>query len=660
MDDAYENRFACGEGVLLRRHVAELEHANKEFQERLTALERERDDLRAELTQAMSGREQMFRATLDAITETVAVVDRSGVIQAVNRTAADRLGCSKEELVGRDGRDPSCGLVPADVRNTRFICLDGVVRTGEPMRVVDARGGMTFDQTYYPVFDESGQVTRVVVFARDITEQKAAQQKVKGLQQQIEFILGAAKMGLDIIDRDFNLRYVDPSWQQVYGSYEGRKCYEYFMGADKMCPRCAIPRALETGRRIVSDEVLVKEGNRPIRVTTIPFQTDDGEWLVAEVNADLSDRRELERDLMESEEKYRTVVENAGEAIAIVDEHGTFLFMNSTAARALGGMPSDFKGKTMWELFPKDIADRQAGAVRKVIHTASGVNAVVMSPVQGELRWYNTTIQPLRDSAGTVTAGLVIARDVHALRTAQQELDAYREKMMRAEQLASLGMLSATYAHELSQPLTVIRLSLQNAMKGLEETGCPAAVLDDLSDGLAEIANLSGIIGSFRSFSRQTSERPVTEVVLSATAGQVMRLLEESAKKRRLTLRLERLDDLPPVHACEKDIGQLFFSLTQNAIQAADGLMDRHFEIAGVCRDGMVELRFADTCGGIHPDHVDRIFDPFFTTKPAGEGTGLGLCIAQRVVSQAGGRIRVDNRFGEGTTFIVTLPFEGR
>jgi two-component system C4-dicarboxylate transport sensor histidine kinase DctB len=333
--------------------------------------------------------------------------------------------------------------------------------------------------------------------------------------------------------------------------------------------------------------------------------------------------------------------------------------MNGTAGRALGGKPCDFTGKTMWELFPREIADRQAAAVQKVIRTRTRAASMALSCVGGQWRWYGTTIEPLRDGENRVTAGLLIARDVHDLQTAQKELEAYREKTMRAEQLASLGTLSATFAHELTQPLTVVRLSLQNAMKDLEGLHPPATVLEDLNDGLAEIANIAALIERFRGFARKTSDKTIAPVGLSAAASRVQRLLEESAKKAGVTLEPPELADLPPIYANERDIEQVFFSLTQNAIQAAGGPGTRHFRIRGTHRDGQVELRFTDDCGGIAPEHLEHIFEPFFTTKPAGEGTGLGLCIVQRVVSQVGGRIQVESRFGRGTTFVVTLPAEG-
>jgi len=75
-------------------------------------------------------------------------------------------------------------------------------------------------------------------------------------------------------------------------------------------------------------------------------------------------------------------------------------------------------------------------------------------------------------------------------------------------------------------------------------------------------------------------------------------------------------------------------------------------------KDEQIELRISDDCGGISPENIDKIFEPFFTTKPRGQGTGLGLCIVQDVVSRIGGRIRIESKFGKGTTFTICLPIE--
>jgi PAS domain-containing protein len=140
----------------------------------------------------------------------------------------------------------------------------------------------------------------ILLAIEDITKTKEKEIEVLALKKQIEFILGATKTGLDIIDSDYNIRYIDPEWAKVYGDPTGKKCYEYFMETNKLCPGCGLAKALETKKTVVKEENLAKEGNRPIQVTSIPYQNEHGEWLVAEVNVDITERKKLEEDLRNS------------------------------------------------------------------------------------------------------------------------------------------------------------------------------------------------------------------------------------------------------------------------------------------------------------------------------------------------------------------------
>ncbi len=161
----------------------------------------------------------------------------------------------------------------------------------------------------YPTVDPgSGKVTSILGTVKDITERKLAEEKIRETQQQLEFILDVTKTGIDIIDNEFNVVYVDPGWQKVYGNPKGKKCYDYFMDQDRVCPTCGIPGALETGKNTVTEETLPRENNRIVEVHTIPFQNADGRWLVAEFNIDITERKRTEERLMASLKEKETLL----------------------------------------------------------------------------------------------------------------------------------------------------------------------------------------------------------------------------------------------------------------------------------------------------------------------------------------------------------------
>ncbi len=363
-------------------------------------------------------------------------------------------------------------------------------------------------------------------------------------------------------------------------------------------------------------------------------------------------------ELRKSEGKYRTLVESAGETIAVVDEKGVFLFMNKTAALRLGGRPEDFTGKSMWDLFPKAIADKQAKDVRRTIETGKGANFTALVELPGQRRWYNTTVEPIRDAGGKPQSALVIARDIDDLKQAQRQLEQYQQHMSRAEHLASVGTLSATVAHELTQPLTVVRLSIQSALAQLKEADCPPAAWEALNDGLDGVEDVVSRVERFRSYARQSTKTDPRRLRLQDIVGRTFGLLEDKARMRRVSLETEGIDALPLVYADPRDVEQMCFALIENAIQASDGQKDHRLTIRGQVKNQQIILDFKDTCGGIPAEDLDQIFEPFFTTKALGEGTGLGLCIVDTTISRLGGKVHVETKAGVDSTFRITLPLE--
>ncbi len=372
------------------------------------------------------------------------------------------------------------------------------------------------------------------------------------------------------------------------------------------------------------------------------------------LEAEIDRRRQVERELRESEKKYRTLVESAGDAIATVSEDGTILFVNTTVARQFGVTPEAMIGRHMKDFFPESFAGVQVSRIREVVANGKGVNLTSPARVGGRARWFNATFEPLE--LGRTNAVLIIARDIDDLVQARRQLEEYRDQMTRADRLASLGTMSAMVAHELTQPLTVVRLSLQNALEALRIGSEASVVQEDLDGTLDEIATMTEIIERFRGFARASSPGHRCDVDLSEIAAHMIGLTAEAAQRARVAVTHCGLATLPPFSARPKDMEQLFFALLMNAIQAADGQTERRVVVTGRTLDQKIELDFEDNCGGIAAENVERILKPFFTTKADAGGTGLGLCVVEHILDRYDGEIEILNRPGEGVTFKIVLP----
>ena len=285
-----------------------------------------------------------------------------------------------------------------------------------------------------PHVDSEGRLLGYRGVDRNITDRELKEEENRQLKNQIEYILGATKTGLDIIDSNFNILYVDPEWQKVYGDPAGKKCYEYFMDRNEVCPDCGIMRALEAKAPVVTEEILTKENNRPIQVTTIPFQNNRGEWLVAEVKVDITDRKKAEKLLRDSEERYRRITNTVTDYIYTVyfDKGQPVKTVHSEACLAvMGYRPEEFSAdQNLWinMVYPED---REA-VKRQVLQCTSGhgVGDIDHRIIHkdGSIRWVKSTLVPHFDLSGTILSYDGLVKDVTERKKVESALIESEEK----------------------------------------------------------------------------------------------------------------------------------------------------------------------------------------------------------------------------------------
>ena len=245
-----------------------------------------------------------------------------------------------------------------------------------------------------------------------------------------------------------------------------------------------------------------------------------------------------------------------------------------------------------------------------------------------------------------------IALAVENARLVERRL-AVERRMFEAERLSSLGLLSASIAHEVKNPLSSIKAIA--TVLGEDLLGDPAKS-KDLGIVLSEIDRLSSVVDRLLKFARPEEEREIRMVPLKPVLDDVVLILSHEADRWGIEIRSEVGQDTV-VSGYPEDVKEIFFNLILNGIQAMEREAEGRVLItASGSGEERVEVVVSDTGPGIPPDTGPRIFEPFYTTKPT--GTGLGLAIVKRDVERMGGAVEVNHeaRDGRGAAFIVRLP----
>ncbi len=360
--------------------------------------------------------------------------------------------------------------------------------------------------------------------------------------------------------------------------------------------------------------------------------------------------------LAENEQRFQTLIERSPDA-TFIHWKGQLAFTNPAAAALLGyEQASELQRRRLEELVVPEDVEVLTGSVEH--GTPCEVHFLHRSgrQVLGEVVTF-----PLAFEQQQVRVSIV--RDI----TERKQL---QEKLHSADRMASLGTLAAGVAHEINNPLSFMLSNMRfisDELRGLpaEDGGALGARRGEGQEAL--VPPLSGgarvreIVKDLKLFSRR-DEGMLEPVNLHAVLDLCGNIARNQLKYRARLVK--DYGELPPLHASESRLGQLFLNLIVNAAQAIPergGEKDHEVRLTTRMEGeewAVVEVK--DTGVGIAPEHLSRLFDPFFTTKPVGVGTGLGLSICHGIVVAMGGRITVESEPGRGSTFRVMLPLTPR
>jgi two-component system, cell cycle sensor histidine kinase and response regulator CckA len=598
----------------------------------------------------------------------VLVRDLEGIIVVWTRGAERLYGYSKAQALGRVSHELfqtefAEGRADVDEKLRRCCHWEGELvhrkRNGERLVVAS-------QQIVY--CDSTGRPVRILEVNADITERKAAEERLREKDQQFRQLAENISEVLWMSDpAKSQLLFVSPAYETLWGRtcqslYESPSTwFEAVHPEDRdQIVQPSLTRHVEAAYdeqyRIVRPDGAISW----IRNRYFPVRDATGQVnRVVGVAQDITATKEAELEQLDRREtRFRSLIEHASDLIAALNAEGLIRFQSPSVERVLGYLPGELLDRNVFEfIHPEDLPQVQSAFQGVVSEPYATVSVEYrFRHRKGSWRLLQSTGRAL-PADGDECLMVLNSRDV----TEQKCLEA---QLRQAQKMEAVGQLAGGVAHDFNNLLSVICGHSQ-----LLEMSLPA---DEQSrESLAEIAwaaeRAALLTRQLLAFSRQQVLEPLVldlNTVVATAEKMLRRIIGEGI---RLITRLQ--PNLSPVRTDPGQLDQVLLNLAINArdampqggcltfrtcnIELPQAYVEAHPEVRPGPR---VLLTVTDTGCGMSPEVQARIFEPFFTTKALGQGTGLGLSVVQGIVEQSGGHVEVDSLPGVGTTFKLYLP----
>ncbi len=462
---------------------------------------------------------------------------------------------------------------------------------------------------------------------------------------------------ISVQDKNYRLISYNREFSRRFAPQAGDFCYSAYKGRTEKCEFCPVEKTFEDGRPHYSEETgLNKDGTLTHWIVkTVPMKDENGEIIAAmEMSLDITNRKQLEDQLAQSEKKYAAIFNNIPNPVFVLDEDLLeILDCNNSVGRVYGYQKEEIVGTSFLDLFPEEERQRYDGKIK----SGQEIEQARQIDRSGRTIFVHIRLSPSR----YLDRDVLLATTSDITERLESEI-----KLIQAGKMATLGEMATGVAHELNQPLAVIKTA---SSYFLRKTRRKEPIGDEILNTMAQeidghVDRAANIINHLREFGRK-SDLSLETVQVNEVLLKAFDMFSQQLKLREIEVQWSIDDNLAPIQAEPGRLEQVFINLLLNSRDAIETRLrqdenhlppEKTITIKTYMRKSSVVIEVCDTGIGIPRGIRAKIFEPFFTTKKVGAGTGIGLSISYGIIKDFGGSIRVNSEPGRGACFLIRFP----
>ncbi|NOY59148.1 MAG: PAS domain S-box protein [Calditrichaeota bacterium] len=602
---------------------------------------------------------EKYRLMVENANEAIVIV-QDGKLEFVNPKLLEMVDYSWEELVSK----PFLDFVHPDDRDLVAINYRKRIQ-GEKFenvysfRLVGKNGDIKWVEINAIRFMWEG-APATLNFLTDVSGRKK-------IEKEYEHIFELAQKGTWIFDHDFNTSVLSAILAEMLGyttrEMTGKNLREFLPRNDIQNIKPVLI-ALKRGDAVEHDfDLLHKSDSRIyVKMKLSPIADADGTFLGAHAKViNMTDKKKIEKALIRSEARFRSVVQSAVDAIISTDSDGRVIFWNQAAQKMFGYCSDEMIGESVTKLMPGEYIEKhKAGIERLQKGGESGIldRTVELKGLSKDGKKFSIDLSLASWETDEGTFYTAIVRDISKRKKLESQVQ-------QAQKMQAIGTLAGGIAHDFNNIIGAIMGYAELAVDDTEEG---SVLHENLENIVTASMRAKELVKQILTFSRldKLEENPIC---VSSIVKETLKLLRASLPKT-IDIATDIDADSSFVLADPVQIQQIMLNLCSNAAYAMRQKGGRlHVKVTAIelneksaARTGglssgqYVQIAVNDSGDGIDKAIIDRIFDPFFTTKRVGEGTGMGLSVIHGIIERLHGKITVDSKIGQGTTFRVFLP----